>query len=350
MNQEIKPQELLNNGYELVVAESPSNIALVKYWGKLKGQIPMNPSISYTLDKCKTTFEVYYKKLATPAESPIFYFEGLIANKFAGKTLKLIDTIASDFKELRNYHLVLNSRNSFPHSSGIASSASSMSALAFCLMDILEKSSDTNLVSYYARLGSGSACRSVFSPMASWGKIKNIENTSDKYATKISDKISTELRLVGDTIVLVHEGEKAVSSTDGHALMNSHHFRENRIKNAHKNYLSLINALELGDIDSWGQIIESEALELHAMMMTSDPAYLLMKPMTLEVIEKVRQIRKEHSVNTFFTLDAGPNVHILYPLSEKDVVIPLLKKFLSPLKMIHDQVGKGTKLIKSKKC
>ena len=127
----------------------------------------------------------------------------------------------------------------------------------------------------------------------------------DEYATEISKGIHEKLKNVGDTIVLVHEGEKSVSSTKGHALMNCHPYRETRVKNANKNYLDLLSALKTGDIRRWGEIIESEALELHAMMMTSSPGYLLIRPRTLEVIEVVRQLRKTYSVNTYFTLDGS---------------------------------------------
>ena len=92
----------------------------------------MNPSISYTLDYCKTTFEVF-KQCETPS-SPTFYFEDVLAADFGSKSFNLIETIASDYPELKKYELILNSKNSFPHSSGIASSTSSMSALSMCLI------------------------------------------------------------------------------------------------------------------------------------------------------------------------------------------------------------------------
>ena len=151
MNNQINTKDLLSNGFKCVSATSPSNIALVKYWGKLDGQIPMNPSISYTLDHCNTSFEVFFKHSEKPND-PIFYFEDSLATDFGSKSFNLIKIIASDFPELKNFDLILNSKNSFPHSSGIASSASSMSALAMCLLAILQKPNDLNLVSHYSRL------------------------------------------------------------------------------------------------------------------------------------------------------------------------------------------------------
>ena len=94
-----------------------------------------------------------------------------LATDFGRKSFKLIETISTDYPDLKNYELILNSKNSFPHSSGIASSASSMSALSMCLLEILKKSDDLNMVSYYSRLGSGSACRSVFSLLALGEKV-----------------------------------------------------------------------------------------------------------------------------------------------------------------------------------
>ena len=186
--------------------------------------------------------------------------------------------------------------------------------------------------------------------MASWGKNDLGDKFKDEYATEISADVKENLKAVGDTIVLVHEGEKSVSSTTGHSLMNRHPYRDIRIKNANKNYIELLKALKSGDTKRWGEIIESEALELHAMMMTSNPGYLLIKPKTLHVIETVRYLRDRYSVNTYFTLDAGPNVHILYPFSEKEKVLPLFEKYFSSLKLIHDHVGEGTRLIKGVEC
>ena len=176
----------------------------------------MNPSISYTLSECKTTFFLYFKKTETSVENE-FFFDGINAPEFSSKSLKLIELIKKDFQQLGSYHLILDSSNSFPHSSGIASSASSMCALSFCILHLLGKSDDLNLVSHYARLGSGSAARSVYGGIVSWGEHSCIENSSNHYAREFKDYVHPEMKKICDTVVLVHEGVKEVSSTLGHA-------------------------------------------------------------------------------------------------------------------------------------
>ena len=112
------------------------------------------------------------------------------------------------------------------------------------------------------------------------------------------------------------EGQKQVSSTTGHGLMHEHPFAKHRFKQAHTNLDKLITVLEKGDLEGFIEIVEREALTLHAMMMTGQPYFMLMKPDTLSIIEKVWAFRKSTKTPLCFTLDAGANVHLLYPQRE----------------------------------
>lgn len=118
--------------------KSPSNIALVKYWGKKTGQIPANPSISFTLDNCATTTDLNFSKLETSVQE--FSFEisldGQAKEDFKPKIQTFFKRVEKYLPFLKEYHFKIETSNSFPHSSGIASSASGMSALALCLMDM----------------------------------------------------------------------------------------------------------------------------------------------------------------------------------------------------------------------
>src|SRR5690606_30712639 len=116
-----------------------------------------------------------------------------------------------------------------------------------------------------------------------------------------------------DTILLVDKGEKQVSSTVGHDLMHGHPFAQQRFAQAHENLSAIKKALTDGDIDSFIKIVESEALTLHSMMMTSMPYFILMKPNTLEIINRIWKYRAATGITVCFTLDAGANVHVLYP-------------------------------------
>ncbi|HWB64512.1 MAG TPA: hypothetical protein VG603_13435, partial [Chitinophagales bacterium] len=162
-----------------VTWRSPSNIALVKYWGKKSGiQIPANPSISFTLEQCysETSVTLLEKEAKGKDIELRFYFDGKENMAFRLRMLKFFDSVSKDFPLLSEYGLLIHSTNSFPHSSGIASSASAMSALSLALCDLqnhLDKKKHAkdkfyHKASYYARLGSGSACRSLYPLAAEW--------------------------------------------------------------------------------------------------------------------------------------------------------------------------------------
>jgi len=340
----------------IVSYASPSNIALVKYWGKRENQIPANPSISFTLAACVTKTSVEYKKKSEKSEEFSFdlFFEGEAKEEFKPKINTFLKRIEVYLPFLKEYHFVIKTSNSFPHSSGIASSASGMSALALCFMEMertfLKTISEEHFnrkVSFLARLGSGSACRSIEGPLVQWGETASIEGSSNLFGIKYPYAVHEVFSNFHDTILLVDKGEKQVSSTVGHELMHGHPFASQRFDQAHKNLEKLKSILSEGDLDSFINIVESEALTLHAMMMTSNPYFILMKPNTLSIINEIWKFREASKTHVCFTLDAGANVHVLYPENEKDIVFPFIKEKLVPYcqngQYICDQIGLGAK-------
>jgi len=339
-----------------VTWQAPSNIALVKYWGKKENQIPANPSISFTLDSCRTTTSLSFQK--KEKLDGFFDFELLFENEkkksFRPKIEQFFKRIEEYLPFLRNYRFLIDTSNSFPHSSGIASSASGMSALALCLMS-LERSLVPGMTeaffikkaSFLARLGSGSACRSIEGELVVWGSHENINGSSDLFGTRYAGEIHSNFKNYQDSILLVDKGEKKVSSTVGHELMNGHPFAGSRFEQAHENIDKLREILETGDLDAFTKLVESEALTLHAMMMTGQPYFLLMKPHTLEIINRIMDFRNSTGLHPCFTLDAGANVHVLYPEKEKEEVRKFitdeLAQFCQNGQYIHDQLGKGAK-------
>ncbi|WP_313385099.1 diphosphomevalonate decarboxylase [Chishuiella sp.] len=307
-----------------VNAKSPSNIALVKYWGKKKNQIPTNSSISYTLTNSYTETELKFKKKQSDNFEVEVYFEGEKKDSFSPKIITFFERIIDYVPFLKAYKFTVHTHNSFPHSSGIASSASGMSALALCLVQIennlganLSEEESLKKASFLARLGSGSACRSVFKGLIEWGENNFIKGSSDLYGTKYPDtEIHEVFKTFHDTILLIHEGQKSVSSTVGHNLMNNHPYAERRFVEANENLEKLIPILKNGDVKAFGELIEHEALTLHAMMMMSNPAFILMKPNTVAALEKLWEYRNETDRQLYFTLDAGANIHLLYPASD----------------------------------
>ncbi len=339
---------------------APSNIALVKYWGKYEGQIPANPSLSFTLSASHTHTTTHFKKRTEQGEIPTFdlIFEGKSRPDFHPKISTYFERILPYTPWLKDFHLEISTENSFPHSSGIASSASSMAALSLCVLEMervlypsMTDDAFLRKASFLARLGSGSACRSVEGPLVSWGRHEKLSGGSDLYGTAYGGSVHDVFREYRDTILLVHKGQKTVSSTAGHSLMKDHHYARQRFSQAHLNLTHLIDILKNGDLEGFAQIVESEALSLHAMMMTSIPYYLLMKPNTLAIIEKIWEFRRDTGEPLCFTLDAGANVHLLYPASGEDKVLQFIKNELVAYcekgQYICDQSGQGAKKLES---
>ncbi|WP_373055759.1 diphosphomevalonate/mevalonate 3,5-bisphosphate decarboxylase family protein [Zunongwangia sp. H14] len=335
--------------------QSPSNIALVKYWGKKPKQIPANPSVSFTLDHCKTLTRLDFQKKNSGEDFEFeVFFEGRKKDDFKPKINTFFKRIESYCPFLKDYSFKIYSENTFPHSSGIASSASGMSALALCMMS-LEKELNPEMsegffnrkASFLARLGSGSACRSIKGEMVVWGEHENIKGSSDLYGIVYPDEVHEIFRNYQDTILLVDKGKKEVSSSVGHDLMHGHPFADVRFKQAETNLTNLKPVFAEGNLEEFIKIVENEALSLHAMMMSSMPYFILMKPNTLKIINKIWDFRRETSLPVCFTLDAGANVHVLYPEKNKNEIFEFIKNELVACcengQYICDQLGSGAK-------
>ncbi|MBK7345058.1 MAG: diphosphomevalonate decarboxylase [Saprospiraceae bacterium] len=339
-----------------VTWRSPSNLAIIKYWGKYGRQLPRNPSISMTLQAAHTTTTMHYRRRQMTASDGIsleLFFAGQPAPAFAERIQRYLVSITDIYPFLRQLHLTIHTDNSFPHSSGIASSASAMSALALCLCSLERHFFDTlpekgdflSKASYLARLASGSASRSVYPFMAAWGRHGDVPGSSDEYAVPFGDQIHAGFQTMRNAILIVSSGTKSVSSSAGHELMDTHPYAANRYAQASQRMSQLIPVLQQGDWATFGQIAENEALTLHALMMASNPSYLLMKPASLELIEKIRSFRADTGLSVYFSLDAGPNLHVLYPDHEAEKVEEFLLAECVPVceagNWIPDRCGAG---------
>ena len=349
--------------------QSPSNIALVKYWGKRGKQLPQNPSISFTLSECCSETFVQYEKAEHFGFR--FFFEGQENPAFGAKIEKFLLDNQAFFPFINQLNLKVESRNTFPHSSGIASSASSMSAFVMGLMEIESllicpsTSSGTSRAmvssvpepvegpiylqkaSCFSRLASGSAARSVYPKMALWGATPCFEGSSDEYAVQLEKDIHSVFKTYRDSILIVSGEAKSVSSRAGHGLMEGNPYAPARYAHTNENIKNLLTALKSGELETFINITESEALQLHALMMCSNPSFILMKPNTLRIMEAIRRFRNETQIPLCFTLDAGPNVHLLYPENEAKEVENFIKNelvaYCNEGRWIADYVGDGPK-------
>lgn len=329
--------------------QSPSNIALVKYWGKHGAQLPSNPSISFTLKNCHTitTLKVSPKVGLQPQFEVMV--DGVPQESFVPKVASFLQKLSEMYPQLSAFDYALATGNTFPHSSGIASSASGMSALALCLVDLLIDEgliveNRLQLASTLARIGSGSACRSIYGGLVMWGQHEAFEGSHDEFAIPVLD-VNPVFKNYRDDILIVHEGKKSVSSSAGHELLKGHPFAAQRFERARQNMTRIQKILREGELKSFVELVEEEALMLHAMMMTSSPSYLLMLPNTLAIISAIRKSRADKGHHICFTLDAGANVHMLYPVDEAELAHELIQEqlvvFCENGRYLRDEVGNG---------
>jgi diphosphomevalonate decarboxylase len=334
--------------------KSPSNIALVKYWGKRKNQIPENPSISFSLSKSYSHTQVnVLQPVSKEIPSYEFFFEGQRQLAFEDKISVFLKRVYEYIPAVSGLRLQIKSSNTFPHSSGIASSASAMSALSLALLDLEQLVSGKYLAhqdflktaSIMSRLGSGSAARSVYGGYTMWGKLEEMDESSDEYAIPVNKMVHQNFKSMYDSILIVEAGSKSVSSTMGHSLMKNNPYAPVRYKMAIDNTISLLKILKEGDFEKFIALVESEAMTLHALMMASSPWFILMQANTIKLIKKIVDFRKQNAVPLCFTLDAGPNIHLIYPEKARPKVLSFIEnellEHLSNSRWIDDKIGDG---------
>lgn len=340
-------------GERSIVWRSPSNIALVKYWGKRAIQLPQNPSLSFALSNSNTETILFYSFKESQEISLELFFESQRNEAFENRTRNYIEQIAEFLPFVKNLNFRIDSKNSFPHSAGIASSASAMSALALCLVTIEhelfgtlnEEKAFLEKASFLARLGSGSAARSVYENYSVWGESQYVLGSSDKFAIPYDKNIHPEFLALGDAILITNSETKKISSSMGHNLMINHPYAESRYIQANENLGKLLNALQSNDEQLFIDVVENEALSLHALMMSSSNGYNLLNQNTWEIIQKIRKFRNDNNTFATFTLDAGPNVHLIYKAKDKQEIDEFIKKELIEYceneKWIDDKMGIG---------
>ena len=168
------------------------------------------------------------------------------------------------------------------------------------------------------------------------------------YAIPFNDRVNSKFQDLQDTILIVSSKPKALSSSAGHAKMGSHPFAEARRLQAINNLDEILKCMEKGDFERFGTIVENEALILHSLIMTSDESSMLLEPGSIQIIHAVRKARKQ-GLPVFFTIDAGPNIHLIYPGNYSDQIRPFIQNELLPFcensKVIYDCIGKGPERI-----
>lgn len=321
-----------------VTVKSNSNIALVKYWGKKNSNLktPLNNSISMTLDSLFTitSFEII------ESEKDLIFFNGSeLPGKKTEKIIRFVDLFRKNFK--RNEKFRIETKNNFPDSAGLASSASGFSALAFGMDKIMNLNLEPKEISIYARLGSGSASRSIYGGFAEWLKGES-EDGKDSYAIQIADENYWKL---GMLVCITETKEKDKSSTDGmEETVKSCPFYPAWLSTIENDLHEVRNGILSKDLEKVGNTMEHNCLKMHSTMFTTRPANIYWQSGTIEIIHLVYEIRK-NGIECYFTIDAGPNVKILCKPEDISKIKNKLENIKSIKNIIECFPGKSPEII-----
>lgn len=283
-------------------ARAHPNIALVKYWGRLEEDLnlPANSSLSMTMGGLATTTTV---SVAPDLARDEVAIDGREAEPSAReRVVRHLDRLRALAKEKPRLRVV--SRNNFPQGSGLASSASAFAALTVAANEALGLGLSPKAQSALARQGSGSAARSLFGGWVVWHAAQRSE---DSFAEQVAGPEHLE---VVDVVALVSQAHKKVGSSEGHGLAPTSPLHKARVAAVPELLEEALRALHAKDLAALARVAELDALLMHGVMMTSEPSLLYWQPRTLEVLHAVRSWRDE-GLRCWFTIDAGPNVHVL---------------------------------------
>jgi diphosphomevalonate decarboxylase len=291
-----------------------SNIAFIKYWGVSDPQlnIPLNSSISMTLADAYTVTTVAWDQDGQLAQDEIILDGERLPEPAAQRIVDHLDRIRR--MAAVSYRARVASRNNFPMASGIASSASGFAALTIAACTALGLDFDATRLSAIARRGSGSASRSLFGGFVEW------EKGQDDASSVARQLFPADHWALMDVVAVVSSAHKAVSSARGHLLATTSPLLEGRMSHVNDWLLTVRDAIARRDLASLGPILELDALAMHAIMMTSMPSLLYWEPTTIEILHAVQRWREQEGIAAYFTIDAGPNVHLI---CEPDAVNPV---------------------------
>lgn len=313
-----------------------SNIALIKYWGKANDKLflPTNSNLSITLDGLNSHTTVEF---SSGYKEDIVNIDGKnMEGEKREKVVRHLNLIRNMANSKLNAKAV--SKNNFPSAAGMASSASGFAALTVAACASLGMNLDKKQISILSRQGSGSSCRSIYGGYVEW--IKG-EQSKDSYALQFADENYFDIR---DIIAIVEQEEKKVSSRAGMTeTIKTCPLYSSRVNAAEENLIKIKKAIKEKNFSEIGKISEFDCLLMHATMITTVPSLLYWSPETVKIIKLVQEWREE-GLESYFTIDAGPNVHVLsLPENVKEI-----EKRLRELKEIKDikncKIGNDAKL------
>lgn len=317
-------------------AKANSNIALIKYWGKRNEPLilPTNNSLSVTLDGLYT-------------ETTVHFQEGRTADAFTLNNKPITgvpyERVTEFLNLFRTYtgkndlYAQVDSINHVPTAAGFASSASGFAALAAATAKALQLDLSNEELSKFTRQGSGSACRSVYGGFVEWEKGER-DDGSDSFAIQIAPQEHWDLRIAA---VVLTAQEKDVSSRDGMKLtVDTSVFYDGWLAGIPHDLREIKTGIQARDFEKVGAIAEANCLKMHATTLGANPPFTYWQDSTMSVMQTVQQLRADGTL-AYFTIDAGPNVKVLYLPEDEEKVLRTIRQVDEVTDIIVSKVGDG---------
>jgi len=312
------------------------NIAFIKYWGNRDDalRLPLNGSISMNLSGLESRTTVQFDEAL---EHDTFELNGEFQSS---ASLQRVSQFLDYVRRLvgSTSYARVSSTNNFPTGAGIASSASAFAALALAASKAAGLDLDQKDLSRLARLGSGSACRSVPDGFVEWLPGKD---DASSYAVSIAPKDHWGLV---DAVAVVSQEHKPIGSTSGHKLAHTSPLNAQRVLDAPERLKNCRDALLERDFAGFADVVELDSNYMHAVMRTSNPPLVYWEPATEVLLWQVWQWRKQgHAVCA--TVDAGPNVHVLALKNELEWLREALVELPGVKKVLIGEPADGARLV-----
>jgi diphosphomevalonate decarboxylase len=324
------------------LAQAHSNIALIKYWGKRneKLKLPQNGSISLTLDALWTRTRVSYTSQTRPDQ---LILNGVAATETQrAKISRFLDALRQQYPLPSGAQI--ESENNFPTGAGLASSASGFAALTLAATAAAGLDLDKSELSRWARQGSGSACRSIYAGFVEWQRGERPDGL-DSLALPIEEQSDWALCMA---VLVLNDQPKALSSGDGMAqTVASSPLYPAWLASVEVDLADMRQAIKTQDFIALGELMEHNALKMHATALAARPAVIYWQPATLALLERVRELRK-NGLSCYATIDAGPNLKVLMQAHDWPRFQAELKTWPELKALIPCRPGPGAFLIQEK--
>jgi len=316
-------------------AVAPSNIAFIKYWGKKDEELrlPENGSISMNLSNMLTRTTVEFDK---KYEEDEVFINDKKEEKEGGRVIKHLDRIRKMAGMEEKARVV--SENNFPSKTGLSSSASGLAALSLAGSNAAGLNLSEKELSILARMGSGSASRSIPDGYTEW---LDGDTSETSYAVSL---FKPDYWDIVDVVTVVSTNKKEVSTSEGQKLADSSPFYENRLERMGEKIEELKKFLRDKDFTKFGELVEAEALELHAIMLTSTPSLIYLLPASLKMMHLVKRWRRE-GIEAYFTVNTGQDVHLICQKGSVEKIKARLREVEEVRDIIVNYCDKGARIV-----